>query len=86
MSKTLKMLCTQCNRLNGMHVEDVKDICMECNTVYCRLNYMHVEDVEDDKKYSQCSLLNKQRLIYGGSMQLRSHFTKPKMQGPLHLR
>ena len=29
-----------CNvmELNGMHVEDVKDICMECNTVYSRLN------------------------------------------------
>ena len=44
-----KMLCTECNRLNGMHVEDVKDICMECNTAYSRLNDIHVEDVEDDK-------------------------------------
>ena len=35
--------------LNGMHVEDVEDICMECNTTYSRLNDMHVEDVEDDK-------------------------------------
>ena len=26
MSKKLKMLCTECNRLNGMHVEDVEDI------------------------------------------------------------
>ena len=32
-----------------MHVKDIKDICMQCNTVYCRLNNMHVEDVEDDK-------------------------------------
>ena len=29
-----------------MHVEDVEDICMQCNTVYCRLNDMHVEDVD----------------------------------------
>ena len=43
------MLCTECNRLNSTHVEDVKDICMECNTTYSRLNDMHVEDVEDDK-------------------------------------
>ena len=35
--------------LNGMHVEDVKDICMQCNTVYCTLNDKHVEDVGDDK-------------------------------------
>ena len=27
-----------------MHVEDVEDICMECNTAYSRLNDMHVED------------------------------------------
>ena len=27
-----------------MHVKDVKGICMQCNTVYCRLNDMHVED------------------------------------------
>ena len=33
-----------------MHVEDVEDICMECNAMYSRLNYMHVEDVGDDKK------------------------------------
>ena len=32
-----------------MHVEDVQDICMECNVAYSRLNDMHVEDVEDDK-------------------------------------
>ena len=32
-----------------MHVKDVEDICMQCNTVYCTLNYMHVEDVRDDK-------------------------------------
>ena len=32
-----------------MHVEDVKYICMQCNTVYCTLNDMHVEDVKDDK-------------------------------------
>ena len=44
MLKTLKMLCTECNRLNGMHVKDVEDICMECNTAYSRLNDMHVED------------------------------------------
>ena len=37
-----------------MHVEDVEDICMQCNTVYCTLNdkhvkefISHVEDVED---------------------------------------
>ena len=35
--------------LNGMHVEDVEDICMQCNTVYCTLNDMHVEDIGDDK-------------------------------------
>ena len=35
--------------LNGMHVKDVEDICMQCNTVYCTLNDMHVEDVGDDK-------------------------------------
>ena len=49
MSKTSTMLCTECNRLNGMHFEDVEDICMQCNTLYCTLNDMHVEDVEDDK-------------------------------------
>ena len=49
MSKTSKMLCTECNRLNGTHVKDVEDICMECNTAYSRLNDMHVKDVEDDK-------------------------------------
>ena len=49
MSKTSKMLCTECNRLNGMHVEDIEDICMECNTAYSRLNNMHVKDVKDDK-------------------------------------
>ena len=32
-----------------MHVEDVEDICMQCNTVYCTLNDMHVKDVGDDK-------------------------------------
>ena len=32
-----------------MHVENVKDICMECNAVYSILNDMNVEDVEDDK-------------------------------------
>ena len=32
-----------------MHVKDIKDICMECNTAYSRLNDMHVEDVKDDK-------------------------------------
>ena len=32
-----------------MHVEDIEDISMQCNTVYCRLNNMHVEDVKDDK-------------------------------------
>ena len=41
MSKTSKMLCTECNRLNGTHVED---IFMECNTAYSRLNDMHVKD------------------------------------------
>ena len=30
-----------------MHVEDVEDICMQCNTLYCTLNDKHVEDVED---------------------------------------
>ena len=49
MSKTSKMLCTECNRLNDMHVKDFEDICMQCNTVYCTLNNMHVEDVEDHK-------------------------------------
>ena len=32
-----------------MHVKDVKEISMQCNTVYCTLNAMHVEDVKDDK-------------------------------------
>ena len=32
-----------------MHIKDVEDICIQCNTVYCTLNDMHVEDVEDDK-------------------------------------
>ena len=32
-----------------MHVEDIEDISMQCNTVYCRLNDMHVKDVKDDK-------------------------------------
>ena len=32
-----------------MHVEDVEDICMQCNTMYCTLNDKHVEDVGDDK-------------------------------------
>ena len=50
MSKTLKIQYMECNALNGMHVEDIKDICMECNAVYSRLNYMHVEDIGDDKK------------------------------------
>ena len=27
-----------------MHIKDVKDICMQCNTMYCTLNDMHVED------------------------------------------
>ena len=49
MSKMSEMLCSECNRLNDRHVEDVKDICMQCNSVYCTLNNMHVEDVEDDK-------------------------------------
>ena len=44
MSKASKMLCTECNRLNGMHVKDIEDICMQWNTVYCTLNDMHVED------------------------------------------
>ena len=26
MSKTSKLQCTECNTLNGMHVEDVKDV------------------------------------------------------------
>ena len=32
-----------------MHVEDIEDICMQCNTVYCTINDMHVEDIGDDK-------------------------------------
>ena len=34
-----------------MHVENVKDICIECNATYSRLNDMNVEDVEDDKNF-----------------------------------
>ena len=65
-----------------MHVEDVGYVRYESNI----LSVMYVGDVGDSVKYLQCSLLNKQRLIDGGSMRLRSHFTKPKMQCPLHLR
>ena len=32
-----------------MHVENIKDIGIECNATYSRLNDMNVEDVEDDK-------------------------------------
>ena len=48
MSKTSKICCMQCNGVKCIHVEDVEDICMECNAMYSRLNDMHVEDVEDD--------------------------------------
>ena len=70
------------NVLNVMHVEDFGDVHYESNI----LSVMYVRDVGDSVKYLQCSLLNKQWLIDGGSMRLRSHFTKPKMQCPLHLR
>ena len=48
MSKTSKICCMQCNEVKCIHVEDVKDICMECNAMYSRLNDMHVKDVKDD--------------------------------------
>ena len=35
-----------------MCVEDIDDICMQYNTVYCTLNDMHVEDIEDDKIFT----------------------------------
>ena len=44
MSEMSKILCTECNRLNGMHVSKTpKILCTECN----RLNGTHVEDVKD---------------------------------------
>ena len=48
MLKTSKICCMQCNGVKCIHVEDVQDICMECNAMYSGLNDMHVEDVEDD--------------------------------------
>ena len=39
-----KMLCTECNRLNGMHVKDIK-IFYICNVT--ELNGMHVKDIKD---------------------------------------
>ena len=62
-----------------MHVEDVGDVHYESNMLSVT---MYVGDVGDSVKYLQCSLLNKQWLIDGGNMWLRSHFTKPKMQCP----
>ena len=67
MSKTSKMLCTECNRLNSMHVEDVKDICMECNTTYSRLNDMHVEDVKDDKNTHNVAFWTSNDWFMGGA-------------------
>ena len=50
MSKTSKIFYIQFNGVKWYaYVEDVEDICMQCNTVYCTLNDMHVEDVGDDK-------------------------------------
>ena len=49
MSKTQIYFIYNATQLNGMHVEDVEDICMQCNTVYCTLNDMRIKDVEDDK-------------------------------------
>ena len=40
MSKTLKIQCTECNALNGTHVEDIKNTCI---VVTCA----NVEDIED---------------------------------------
>ena len=68
--------------LNVMDVEDVGDVHCKYNV----LSVIYVGDVGDSVKYLQYSLLNKQWLIDGRSMRLRSHFTKPKMQCPLHLR
>ena len=43
MSKTSKIQCTECNVLNGTHVEDFKDIKNTCIVVTCA----NVEDVKD---------------------------------------
>ena len=40
MLKMSKIQCTECNALNGMHVEDIKNTCI---VVTCA----NVEDVED---------------------------------------
>ena len=53
--------------LNGMHVKDVEDICMECNTVYSRLNDMHVGDVEDDKNTHNVAFWTKNDWLMGGA-------------------
>ena len=47
-SKTSKICCMQCNGVKCIHVEDIEDICMECNAMYSRLNDMHDKDVKDD--------------------------------------
>ena len=62
-----KMLCTECNRLNGTHVKDVEDICMECNTAYSRLNDIHVEDVEDDKNTHNVAFWTSNDWFMGGA-------------------
>ena len=43
MSKTSKIQRTECNALNGMHVEDIEDIKNTCIVVSCA----NVEDIED---------------------------------------
>ena len=47
MSKTSKIFYIQLNGVKWYAVEDVEDICMQCNTMYCTLNDKHVEDVDD---------------------------------------
>ena len=39
MSKMLKIQCMECNALNGMHVEDVKDIKIHVLFVICSCSY-----------------------------------------------
>ena len=50
-----------------MRVEDVKDICMQCNTVYCTLNDMHVEDVKDDKNTHSVDFWTSSDWLIGGA-------------------
>ena len=50
-----------------MHVEDIKDICMECNTTYSRLNDMHVEDVKDDKNTHNVAFWTSNDWFMGGA-------------------